>query len=166
VHPREETLLDQRPRRGPGKPGLFFWAFDLCAPRKYIRPVEIIALRTWDSRDYGLVRTGLKLTVAEQYGREAIRKGLAKLHVPTDMEQAPRNIAHDRAPREADRPGPPGAGPARPGRAAGSARSSSGRRRAVDGRDSRSRRLRAQPHEGGSGVLPGQGPGDRHQRQL
>jgi hypothetical protein len=90
--------------------------------------VEIIALKTWDSREYGLVRTGLKLTVDERYGKEMIRKGMAKLHVPPDREQPPRQIASPEGGREQP-PNPPGAGQRRPGRAAGSAASTSGRRR-------------------------------------
>lgn len=102
--------------------------------------MEIIALRTWDSRDYGLIRTGLKITVEDNYGKELIRKGLAKLHIPEEREQAPRTVAHERAPREAP-PNPPGADPARPAPAAGSATSSSGRRQgAGQGRQSSSRR--------------------------
>ena len=97
--------------------------------RNYSQAVEIIALRTWDSREYGLVRTGLKLTVDERYGKEVIRKGMAKLHIPPDMEQPPRKPVPENPARQEQPPNPPRATQRRPARAAGSATNSSGRRR-------------------------------------
>lgn len=108
--------------------------------------MQVIAAKTFNSKLLGLVRQGMgPITVDDQYGKALIRNGLARVHVPRDMEEqreAPDNRAERRAPRTPeDLPRPPPADPRRHGQASGSAEGSQGRRQgAGSGRRSSSRR--------------------------
>lgn len=92
--------------------------------------MQLIIEKTFNSKRFGMMRTGMgPITVPESYGKDLVRQGLARVHVPRDMERAPMNAAVPAPPRTASTPvDPPSADPRQPGQAGGSATSSSGRR--------------------------------------
>lgn len=94
--------------------------------------MQIMILKTFTSKAHGLLRGGIgPITVDEQYGKALVRNGLAKVHVPRDMEQAPSIAAVPRAPHiPEDRPEHPSDDPRQRGRASGSESNSSARRQA------------------------------------
>lgn len=95
--------------------------------------MQVIAVKTFNSRKLGLVRTGSgPHTLDEAYGKDLIRHGLVRRHEPDvqAVQEAPSNAAVRNPPRTPETPpGPSQADPRRPGRAGGSATNSSGRRR-------------------------------------
>lgn len=48
--------------------------------------MQVKALKTFNSRDYGLVRTGTILTVSDRYGNQIIKSRLAEKHKPKANE--------------------------------------------------------------------------------
>jgi hypothetical protein len=48
--------------------------------------MQVKALKTFNSRDYGLVRTGTVLTVSDRYGQQVIKSRLAERHKPKSNE--------------------------------------------------------------------------------
>lgn len=52
--------------------------------------MQVRALKTFNSRDYGLIRTGVVITVSERYGRQIVQKGFAEVHEAESRE--PDNV--------------------------------------------------------------------------
>lgn len=59
---------------------------------------QYVALKTFKSADYGAINRGMTYTLPDHYGSQLVRGGLAR---PLAIEHAPRNAAHEGAPKTA-----------------------------------------------------------------